>query len=148
MKVVYHKMSLFDAPEGSVLVHAVNCQGVWGSGIAAEFHKRFPKSFETYEKTCLNTGSDVLGKALCTAEGNFWVASLFTSYDYGQYVDSPEDIIKSTAKAIEFFTKLVPEKLNVYSNQFNSNRFRVPWVQTESVLLNHASQRVWNVCTI
>jgi hypothetical protein len=32
--IKYHKMSLFDVPTGSVLVHAVNNQGVWGSGIA------------------------------------------------------------------------------------------------------------------
>ncbi|KAK4904538.1 ADP-ribose 1''-phosphate phosphatase, partial [Elasticomyces elasticus] len=32
--------SLFDSPDGSALIHACNCMGVWGSGIANDFRER------------------------------------------------------------------------------------------------------------
>ncbi|KAF3891950.1 hypothetical protein GY631_4499 [Trichophyton interdigitale] len=31
---------LFLAPEGAALIHACNCQGSWGKGIALEFKNR------------------------------------------------------------------------------------------------------------
>ncbi|KAJ5158059.1 uncharacterized protein N7500_007710 [Penicillium coprophilum] len=45
---------LFDAPNGAALIHACNCQGIWGAGIARAFHERYPAAYEIYRKHCLN----------------------------------------------------------------------------------------------
>ncbi|KAJ5382226.1 hypothetical protein N7517_000137 [Penicillium concentricum] len=44
---------LFDAPNGAALIHACNCQGVWGAGIARAFHGRYPGAYEIYRTHCL-----------------------------------------------------------------------------------------------
>lgn len=44
--------NLFDS-KASTLVNAVNCVGVMGAGIAAEFKRRFPDMFEVYRTGCL-----------------------------------------------------------------------------------------------
>jgi len=51
-KVVTIKASLFTAPEGSIIIHACNTKGVWGSGIAAAFAKIFPDARNVYAKAC------------------------------------------------------------------------------------------------
>jgi O-acetyl-ADP-ribose deacetylase (regulator of RNase III) len=38
--------------DAEALVNAVNCVGVMGRGIALQFRKAFPKSFEAYEHAC------------------------------------------------------------------------------------------------
>ncbi|KAJ5207616.1 hypothetical protein N7449_001995 [Penicillium cf. viridicatum] len=43
---------LFDAPNGAALIHACNCQGVWGAGIAREFRERYPAAYEIYRNHC------------------------------------------------------------------------------------------------
>jgi O-acetyl-ADP-ribose deacetylase (regulator of RNase III) len=35
------------------LAHGVNCKGVMGAGIAAQFRYRYPKMFESYRRRCL-----------------------------------------------------------------------------------------------
>lgn len=49
LKVV--KGDLFDA-KVDALVNAVNCEGVMNRGIAAEFKRRYPEMFLSYEKFC------------------------------------------------------------------------------------------------
>ncbi|KGO39501.1 Appr-1-p processing [Penicillium expansum] len=44
---------LFDAPNGAALIHACNCQGVWGAGIARAFRERYPAAYEIYRNHCL-----------------------------------------------------------------------------------------------
>ncbi|KAJ5826610.1 hypothetical protein N7447_003373 [Penicillium robsamsonii] len=44
---------LFNAPNGAALIHACNCQGVWGAGIARSFRKRYPAAYEIYRNHCL-----------------------------------------------------------------------------------------------
>ena len=56
--IQYKKMSLFDAPENSIITHACNAQGVWGSGIAKEFKKRYSNAFEVYYEHC-NTNQEI-----------------------------------------------------------------------------------------
>ncbi|KAJ5901529.1 hypothetical protein N7495_002057 [Penicillium taxi] len=45
--------NLFDAPEGSALIHACNSRGIWGSGIAKEFKERYPTAYGIYRNHCL-----------------------------------------------------------------------------------------------
>ncbi|KAJ5779989.1 Appr-1-p processing [Penicillium paradoxum] len=44
---------LFDAPNGAALIHACNCQGLWGAGLARKFRDRYPAAYEIYRKHCL-----------------------------------------------------------------------------------------------
>ncbi|DAA74171.1 TPA_exp: hypothetical protein A8136_3669 [Trichophyton benhamiae CBS 112371] len=45
---------LFLAPEGAALIHACNCQGSWGKGIALEFKNRYPAAYQIYRSYCLD----------------------------------------------------------------------------------------------
>jgi O-acetyl-ADP-ribose deacetylase (regulator of RNase III) len=38
------------------IAHGVNCQGVMGAGIAAEFRRRWPQMYEAYRKRCESGG--------------------------------------------------------------------------------------------
>ncbi|KAL2871815.1 uncharacterized protein BJX67DRAFT_88216 [Aspergillus lucknowensis] len=45
---------LFDAPDGTALIHACNCQGSWGKGIAQAFRIKYPAAFTVYKSHCDN----------------------------------------------------------------------------------------------
>lgn len=137
----YEKMSLFDAPPGSILMHGCNAQGVWGRGIAAEFKKRFPKSYTEYTKLC-NVGKSLIpgygrvGQVVLLEEENTQqVACLVTSYDYGD-IDPERIILLQTALALEDLCAryYVTRRKKIYCNKFNSGLFQVPWHETEYIL--------------
>lgn len=153
MNLEYKNISLFDAPEGSVLVHACNGQGVWGSGIAAEFKKRFPKAFEKYKGSC-GIGSQFkvgTGKRLYKdVTETHIVGILITSDNYGAKKDSVEQIKINTTLALDrFCDSFYGSSETIYSNKFNSGLFAVPWEDTELILktvLKHYSNLTWVVC--
>ncbi|KAL4915502.1 hypothetical protein BDW62DRAFT_212637 [Aspergillus aurantiobrunneus] len=43
---------LFNAPDGTALIHACNCFGSWGGGIAWVFRRKYPTAFEVYKSHC------------------------------------------------------------------------------------------------
>ncbi|PGG99706.1 ADP-ribose 1''-phosphate phosphatase [Blastomyces parvus] len=43
---------LFDAPEGTALIHACNCQGSWGKGIAKAFKEKYPAAYQIFRAHC------------------------------------------------------------------------------------------------
>jgi hypothetical protein len=43
---------IFDAPDNTVIIHACNCMGSWGAGIALAFKQRYPKAFQAYTQHC------------------------------------------------------------------------------------------------
>lgn len=158
-------MSLFDAPEGAIIVHACNSMGVWGSGIAAEFKKRYPRAYiqyKTYCQTLLNLGEDISGSSNIIeniySTDNHKIGCLFTSSGYGNKKDNVPTIIANTAKsivdiiqqAIDFNTFLThDDKVTIYSNKFNSGIFGVPWEDSELILktiLKYYTQVTWIVC--
>jgi ADP-ribose 1''-phosphate phosphatase len=139
--IIYHKGSLFDAPKNSVLVHACNCQGAWGSGIAREFFKRFPLSFKEYKSHCVMAklrGQQIQGQSLITVEENGQnVGCLFTSRGYAHSLDSKEQILANTEQALEQFYDewmILGGDREIHSNKFNSGLFRVEWEKTEALL--------------
>lgn len=146
--IIYQKMSLFDAPEGSILVHACNAQGVWCSGIAAEFKEKYPQAYDDYKSFCFRGG--VVGQALLSPkENNRKVCSLITSFSYGKNVDPVKDILDQTWDSINDLLSLHSGKnLVFYSNKFNSGLFKVPWKQTEDILQTFVKTYgiVWIVC--
>lgn len=129
--IIYKKMSLFDAPEGSILVHGCNAKGVWGSGIAKEFKLRFPNSFLQYHNHCKDNGVGTF--FLTEPENTYKVGCLITSNNYGNSVDSKEKILENTKKALNDMIKPGISAI-YYSNKFNSGLFKVPWEETEKLL--------------
>jgi len=134
MPIVYKKGSLFDAPPGSILVHAVSTRSVWGSGIAKQFKAKFPESFKIYKEFCQEEGAKLLGVVIyCPEENGYYVYNLVTSIDYGDKKDSPEQILEQTRSALRFL--LEETSWPIHSCKFNSGLFGVPWEETEKVLI-------------
>ncbi|KAL5049624.1 hypothetical protein BDW71DRAFT_175133 [Aspergillus fruticulosus] len=51
-KITEVEGDLFDAPDGAALIHACNCIGSWGAGIARVFSKKYPAAYEIYKDYC------------------------------------------------------------------------------------------------
>jgi O-acetyl-ADP-ribose deacetylase (regulator of RNase III) len=49
--LIYHRTSIFESPAQTV-VNTVNCVGVMGKGIAADFRKRYPDMYDEYRNIC------------------------------------------------------------------------------------------------
>lgn len=99
---------LFQAPRGSILIHACNTVGSWGAGIAKAFKSRYPEAFEVYRDHCKeHHPNDLIGTCLIirSEAGDHDIACLFTSRDYGKRVDSQEDILAATRLAIQGLLK-------------------------------------------
>ncbi|RAH60260.1 hypothetical protein BO85DRAFT_457130 [Aspergillus piperis CBS 112811] len=111
--------SLFDAPEGAALIHACNCRGTWGKGIARVFRSNYPAAYEVYRSHCRQFSSKPRYNTITTSDGTrkarlpegtaliippqkrdyendrrkrHWIICLFTSRGLGRMV-SPEDIV-------------------------------------------------------
>jgi ADP-ribose 1''-phosphate phosphatase len=161
MSISYKKMSLFDAPEGEIIVHACNSQGVWGSGIAKPFKENYPKSFLDYHHFCKTetakrgSATGLAGLSGLDRAEKHWVGWIVTSHDYGPNKDSVEQIKINTTLALMSLCKQLydahpsTETIDVYSNKFNSGLFAVPWEASELILetvLKRYSRINWIVC--
>lgn len=157
--IEYKNISLFNTPKYAIIIHAANAQGVWGSGIAAEFNKLYPYSYNEYKKFC-DTKKVITGTAgfsndlgsLCNEKHT--VGWLITSENYGSKVDSKQAVLANTALAIkDLCDKLIDNKksnITIYSNKFNSGLFKVPWEESEEVLktvLKHYPSINWIICS-
>jgi ADP-ribose 1''-phosphate phosphatase len=156
--IEYKKMSLFDAPEHSILVHGCNAKGVWGSGIAVPFKEKFPRAFKEYNEYCLamleaEPKYGAVGSALLADRDNkYYVGCLITSFDYGRNRDDPHTIIGQTYLALHDFVRGLQfdNRMSdtIYSNKFNSGMFKVDWKYTETVILYFVNRYNlnWVVC--
>jgi ADP-ribose 1''-phosphate phosphatase len=142
-RITYKKGSLFDLQDpNAILAHACNCKGVWGSGIAVEFKRRYKDTFDYYESECKKFDKKLLGRALVYKEIRIpdedkrprFVACLLTSYDYGNNKDSESKILKNTEKSMLNFLSVLKDGAHVHSPKINSGRFSVPWEKTEAVM--------------
>ncbi len=152
-------MSLFEAPKGAVIVHAVNNQGVWGSGIAKDFKELYPRAYQDY-KDWVAEGAK-LGKgdsSLYFKDEPHRVGWICTSDNYGSKKDHPEEIkVNTTLALMDFCAKMVAaypkpnwDIIDIYSNKFNSGLFAVPWEESEIVLatvLKRFKRINWIVCS-
>lgn len=136
--IKYEKMSLFDAPKDSHIMHAGNCKGVWGSGIAKEFKARFPKSFEDYHNYCKSHkfGINAAGSYTMHSENDYHVTTILTSVGYADTKSTVEEILHFTSLSLisllQYLSNIGIKE--IYCNRFNSGLFAVPWQKTESVI--------------
>lgn len=137
-KIIYHQGSLFKAPVlHSILVHACNCQGRWGSGIAKEFARRFPEAHKDYQKLC--DGGAMADKLIGSGiqfhkPGLQPIGYLFTSRGYGEQVDPPAEILHHTYSALKCILDQLPKGMEVHAPKINSGLFCVPWEKTEAII--------------
>ena len=133
-KVITIKGNLFDAPKGSIIIHACNTKGVWGSGIAKEFAKRFPKARDEYSKLCQEKGASLLGTCFLIEAGDYTIGCLFTSKNYGTFVDKPPKILESTKTALNDLINQNIDKKQFHICKINAGLFKVPWNKTKALL--------------
>jgi ADP-ribose 1''-phosphate phosphatase len=107
-KLTYITSDLFQAPPGSILLHACNTLGSWGAGIALSFRHNHPSAFHTYQNHCKQAkdeGTDLVGTCLLIRgsgeERGHDVACLFTSRGYGRRKDTPGEILEATRSAVK-----------------------------------------------
>lgn len=146
LSLTYHSGDIFAAQDHTVLIHACNAQGVWGSGIAVAFKKAYPNAFNTYRTHCLSKSNSIqTGTCLliqpCEATGpTHWIACLFTGAKYGFRKDGPEQILENTKLAVEDLLQNIKkaeqsrEVESLRMCKINSGRFGVEWKRTEAVL--------------
>lgn len=150
--LTYEKRDVFSAPPGSILVHACNCRGVWGSGVAAGFKSRFLSAYRAYQAACLCAKDTALGDAFLWGDNDFEIGCLMTSRGYGADVDPPGKILESTALAVaELLRQIDGRTVEVYSPKINSGLFKVEWSRTEAVLLDQLKNYPnikWIVCEV
>lgn len=145
-QIEYRTGSLFDAPPGALLVHACNSQGVWGSGIALEFKKRFPEAYKYYKTVCDESRHDnLVGHIVLPGDS---VACLITSWGYGQNVSPPHMILQATETAFRQLLRSVTPTEEIHMPMINSGLFRVPWEQTECILNKVLAQGFTNKCVV
>lgn len=98
--LIYVEGDLFTAPDHSILVHACNTLGSWGSGIALTFRQKYPAQFEQYKAHCESHGPALVGTCLLIPGDKHDIACLFTSRAYGSHKDKPADILAATRNAV------------------------------------------------
>ena len=137
---------IFDAPNNAVLIHACNCQGSWGAGIAKAFKEQYPKAYELYQRHCITSpaGTALEGTAILIPpvdDGRrHYIGCLFTSGQYGKKKAPPHTILENTGPATEqLMNELalypeIKEAAEVRMCRINSGLFKVPWNMTRSVL--------------
>lgn len=138
---------IFGAPSNSVLLHACNCKGSWGAGIAATFKTRYPAAYERYKAHCAKFGATSLaGTAyiIQPADSNkfqHYVGCLFTSAGYGKSKDPPFKILSNTKSAVNDMLKQLTvmrqDRININDIRMcriNSGYFGIPWKDTKAVL--------------
>lgn len=159
--IVEQTGDIFNAPSNTLIIHACNCEGSWGAGIAAAFGELFPEAYDIYSNHCDKHGHALFGKALLIPpvkrtsskeedrDGNqsfakHFVGCLFTSRAFGRKKDSPSRILKATVPAMLDLLRQVKEwnakaqddeKVGeVRMCKINSGLFAVPWEKTKAAL--------------
>ena len=99
----------------TIIVHACNSQGVWGSGFAKQLALKSPAAEGMYQRHCMtrkNEGYDVTGKSFLIGLPYLHVriGCLFTSEFYGNRKSAADVVLRNTATSIRDLFKVIPEK--------------------------------------
>jgi ADP-ribose 1''-phosphate phosphatase len=155
LALTYHTGDIFDAPPQTLLIHACNTQGVWGSGIAKAFKDDYPNAYTIYRDFCTKehllkscpvpTGTALLIPPVDDGTQH-WIGCLFTSAKYGKGKDKADVIVEDTKPAMEMLFELVKMAgwiEAVRMCRINSGKFGVAWERTESVLEGIVVREGW-----
>lgn len=156
LRVVNKVGDIFDAPPNTVIIHACNCLGHWGAGIAAAFKTRYPQAYKQHAAYCKSPGKQP-AELLATAQlippceiayGKdgvtdvpHYVACLFTSKRFGRKRDKPAQIIKSTGPAMKHLMSQIKSAVKagqpiagIRTCQINAGMFAVPWEKSKEAM--------------
>lgn len=138
---------IFKAPPKNVLLHACNCKGSWGAGIAAAFKGHYPMAYKDYKEYCAKfNATSLAGTAyiIHPVDRNgcqHYIGCLFTSIGFGKWKDSPKKILSNTESAVKDILKQISALRDdgigigdIYMCQINSGYFGVPWTDTKALL--------------
>lgn len=135
--------NMFDSvPSETLLLHACNCWGNWGKGIALEFAKRFPEAYSQHKEYCnsktteelLNTSQIILpSKVVC----------LFTSRGFGKQKGTIREILESTRRSLVhlFDQEFSNDIIKIRAPRINAGLFCVPWENTKSIIMEVISKQ-------
>ena len=148
--IVEEEGDIFNGGPNSIIVHACNCQGIWGAGIAKAFKQRYPQAYTEYHDLCKRRRECLIGTAQLippTGEGQHFVGCLFTSVYAGRRKGSPSEILKATKPAMQDLLNKIRDwndstgaagrRLSVDQVRMckiNSGLFNVPWDQSKAKL--------------
>lgn len=132
--IINKQGNLFDAEQGSLLVHACNTKGVWGAGIALTFGLLYPQYYLDYKAHCRLKGETLLGTCLILSGEYHDVACLFTSSGFGAHLLPQNEILLNTRKSLVDLFNQIPDTDVINMPKINSGLFRVPWPKTLAVL--------------
>lgn len=141
---------IFAAPSNALIIHACNCEGSWGAGIAAAFKQHYMGAFKVYAGHCKQNGHELFGKALFISPQKLdkrkqhFIGCLFTSRSKGKKKDPPSAILKATKPAMEDLLQQVDKWNSSHANEeavgevrickINSGLFAVPWNETKELM--------------
>ncbi|OAP64241.1 hypothetical protein AYL99_00213 [Fonsecaea erecta] len=144
---------LDDAPDRAVIVHAVNCQGAWGYGVALYLKRLCPQAFRIYQEHCETADRpyDLIGTCLLippqpldyeqeimiklkgtnktiptgdvVCRPRRWIACLFTSIGYGKPNMKTNNPGKDSTTKIIPHTRMALEELRVQLEAFGPSNF-------------------------
>ncbi|KAK7746755.1 ADP-ribose 1''-phosphate phosphatase [Cytospora paraplurivora] len=153
-----------DTATTTFFLHATNCLGVWGTGIAKALKEQFPAAFEADMQSCHRgclPGKHPSGEKLDNLVGTchlipsnavsnaapFSIVCLRTSRGYGRQtkgragLDRKDDVLGQTRLALQDFraqlARLGMERQKdfvVWSPRINSGGFHIPWERTEELI--------------
>jgi O-acetyl-ADP-ribose deacetylase (regulator of RNase III) len=95
------------------LVNPVNCEGVMGKGLAAEFKRRWPAMFVNYQRAC-HKGTLVIGQVQpCKVAEDLWVFNLPTKDRWRdpsklEYVEKGLDDLRRAIRSLEVKSVAIP----------------------------------------
>ena len=131
----YTEGDLSNPPKTSIVVHACNCHGQLGAGVALAMKKAFPQAHGIYSKKCSDAeyGEQLRGECFlirpqvsdakteeAEKEKECWIGCLLTSHGYGSQTrktgsnphprkDDAEMILANTRKALQSLRRQIEE---------------------------------------
>jgi O-acetyl-ADP-ribose deacetylase (regulator of RNase III) len=133
--IIYKKGDLLQAPE-DVIAHGVNCVGGFGSGVAGQIAKKFPKAKAYYLEKYEDEGWKLGDVQFVKVYGERYIANCATQYEY-----YPRDRVHADYPAIEQAMKTLKEYC-----QENNKTVAIPkigaglaggdWVKIEEIINN------------
>jgi len=137
-------------PDTVMIVHACNCRGVWGAGVAAQLEKEYPDAFKAHQKYC-HQDNDDLGRSMAIFHHGPTIGCLFTRAGYGQPTEREKNlgyekaVLQATETAmtsmLEGMSKLIQsgdtrfsEITEIRMPMINNGHFGIDWPETAKVL--------------
>jgi len=138
-------------PDTAMIVHACNCRGIWGAGVAAQLEKQYPHAFKAHQEYCHQEDNDDLGRSMAIFHPGPTIGCLFTRAGYGKITEREEKIgyekavLQATETAMTSMLEGMSKQLQSGDLRFkniteirmpmiNNGHFGIEWDKTAKVL--------------